>query len=349
MRKLSLLAGVTLLMLAPPALAQGKGQGQGHGGQGHAVDHGGGKGKGGGGNNGGNGAKAKGRDTPPIARDRRAPDRKNVRVAGDDRPGRNLSKGRDADTRRSGDHKPGWAGGGTDNKGQGPAVSAQRRSDARARVHSDADRARRPLHLVESGRYRWAPGFLPGCPPGLAKKDNGCLPPGQARKLAHAGDRFNWYRYDPWYQDALRNDWRYSDGYAYRVDPRGSVSSFMPLVGGALFPDRIWPMNYSSYAVDPYVTRYYGYGDYDYRYANGTLFAVDPRSNEIQGIAALLAGDPWAVGSRMPLGYSAYNVPLAYRDRYYDTPTDWYRYSDGYVYRVDPTTQLVGQVIQLLT
>ena len=31
----------------------------------------------------------------------------------------------------------------------------------------------------------------PGCPPGLAKKYNGCLPPGQARKLYGIGDRIS--------------------------------------------------------------------------------------------------------------------------------------------------------------
>ena len=29
-----------------------------------------------------------------------------------------------------------------------------------------------------------------GCPPGLAKKNNGCLPPGQAKKLYNVGQRF---------------------------------------------------------------------------------------------------------------------------------------------------------------
>src|SRR6478609_6031383 len=29
-----------------------------------------------------------------------------------------------------------------------------------------------------------------GCPPGLAKKHNGCLPPGQAKKLYNVGQRF---------------------------------------------------------------------------------------------------------------------------------------------------------------
>ena len=30
-----------------------------------------------------------------------------------------------------------------------------------------------------------------GCPPGLAKKNNGCLPPGQAKKIYGIGDRID--------------------------------------------------------------------------------------------------------------------------------------------------------------
>jgi hypothetical protein len=194
--------------------------------------------------------------------------------------------------------------------------------------------------------FRWQPALLPGCPPGLAKKDNGCLPPGQANKIY--GDR--WFSYAPWYDAARDYDWRYMNGYAYRVDPlSGLVDSFLPLLGGGLYPGNAWPAAYTDYAVDPYYPRYYGYGDdYDYRYADGTLFAVDPRSQEIDSIAALLTGDPWAVGQPMPPGYYAYNVPPPYRARYYDTPDAWYRYDDGYVYRVDPTTQLVSAIISLL-
>jgi patatin-like phospholipase/acyl hydrolase len=41
-------------------------------------------------------------------------------------------------------------------------------------------------------------------------------------------------------------------------------------------------------------------------------------------------------------------VPYSYRDRYVDGPDAYYRYSDGYVYQVDPTTQLIQAAIQLL-
>ena len=83
-------------------------------------------------------------------------------------------------------------------------------------------------HGVHSGHF--APG-IGGCPPGLAKKNNGCLPPGQAKKLYNIGQRFpmgyghawsynqipydlrNRYGFDP------RSQYYYGDGYLYRVDP----------------------------------------------------------------------------------------------------------------------------------
>ena len=70
-----------------------------------------------------------------------------------------------------------------------------------------------------------------GCPPGLAKKNNGCLPPGQAKKLYHVGQRFptsygyawnyNQIPYDLRTQYGFDPNYRYyyGDGYLYRVDP----------------------------------------------------------------------------------------------------------------------------------
>jgi hypothetical protein len=71
-----------------------------------------------------------------------------------------------------------------------------------------------------------------GCPPGLAKKGNGCMPPGQAKKLYNVGQRYNrnfgslWsYNQIPNYlRDQYRFDpsdrYYYRDGYLYQVDPR---------------------------------------------------------------------------------------------------------------------------------
>ena len=70
-----------------------------------------------------------------------------------------------------------------------------------------------------------------GCPPGLAKKHNGCMPPGQAKKLYRGqrwqsgyGTRYT-YRQIP-YDLRQRYDlnpydrYYYGNGYLYQVDPR---------------------------------------------------------------------------------------------------------------------------------
>ncbi|URD61020.1 hypothetical protein M8312_00415 [Sphingomonas sp. KRR8] len=75
-----------------------------------------------------------------------------------------------------------------------------------------------------------------GCPPGLAKKHNGCMPPGQARRL-NRGDRYaqsygyRYYNYNSIPYDVrerydLNRNYRYysdNSGYLYGVDPRTQV------------------------------------------------------------------------------------------------------------------------------
>lgn len=70
-----------------------------------------------------------------------------------------------------------------------------------------------------------------GCPPGLAKKHNGCMPPGQAKKL-YRGERWRsgygsyyTYRSIPYdvrrrYALSARYRYYYGGGYLYVVDPR---------------------------------------------------------------------------------------------------------------------------------
>ena len=72
------------------------------------------------------------------------------------------------------------------------------------------------------------------CPPGLAKKHNGCLPPGQARKWAQ-GSRlpYGYNSYTPYNQLPQRyvdqydldpnNRYIYRDNMIYQVDPRTSI------------------------------------------------------------------------------------------------------------------------------
>src|SRR4028119_285910 len=82
------------------------------------------------------------------------------------------------------------------------------------------------------GQYGYAQA---GCPPGLAKKNNGCLPPGQAKKL-RVGQRYvQSYGYKPYaytqipydlrQQDGLDpyNNYYYDQGSLYGVDPRTGI------------------------------------------------------------------------------------------------------------------------------
>jgi hypothetical protein len=208
------------------------------------------------------------------------------------------------------------------------------------------------------GQRGLASGLIDGCPPGLAAKHNGCLPPGQAKKLVGSALPTALTRsvlsgpYRDWYRDDDRFLYRMSDDYIYRVD-RGSglINALIPYVDRdfSYYPvGAMYPSDFNYYNV-PY--QYQGYypdgGQYAYRYGDGAIYSLDPQTQAIQSIVALLAGD-LSVGQRLPMGYSTYNVPLSYRDRYYDSADNLYRYNDGYIYRVDPTTQLITAVINAL-
>ncbi len=199
--------------------------------------------------------------------------------------------------------------------------------------------------LIERVLYRDS-GLVRGCPPGLAKKRNGCLPPGQARQL---NDRYSRYsRYSPnwWGLPYSGGRYFYDDGFLLQYDGN-RVSAYIPLLGGALAIGNPWPADYGYRRVPDYYSRYYGLGD-NYRYADNVVYRVDPETAAITSVAALLTGDEFVVGSPMPRGYDVYNVPYGYRDRYRDRRDRWYRYSDGYVYQVDPETRLVAAAIELL-
>lgn len=247
------------------------------------------------------------------------------------------------------------------------AVARNDRNDRREdrSVLRDIDR-NRDVRVVSAGG-RFVPGwnenglkrgFVDGCPPGLAKKGNGCMPPGQAKKLvgtmlpAALSNRLLDGPYSQWYRDNDDFYYRNDGDYIYRVRREGGLID-------ALFPsaDRDYyyypmgmnyPTDYNYYNVPSQYSSYYpDGGDYAYRYGDGAIYQVNPSSGLIQGIAALLAGD-LSVGQRLPPSYGAYNVPMTYRDRYADTNQDWYRYNDGYIYRVDPTTQMITAVINAI-
>ena len=233
-----------------------------------------------------------------------------------------------------------------------PALS---RGKGKGRAEHAATGQASGVKLLPDGRHYYAsrearetfdfaaarPGLISGCPPGLAKKNNGCLPPGLAKQTS--------YRPDWWgLRGIAAGPYAYADGYLLRLNGN-TVAGYVPLLGGALSPGNIWPSSYAPLAVPPYYADYYGLGPPGgYRYADNVLYRVDPATAAITSIAGLLTGDNFQIGSPIPAGYDVYNVPYPYRTQYVDSPDARYRYSDGYIYQVDPATRLVTAAIDML-
>ena len=155
--------------------------------------------------------------------------------------------------------------------------------------------------------------------------------------------------YQSFYPSYGNDYYRYANGYVYEIDGRsGYIEDVIPLLDRGYGIGQILPAGYSYYNV-PYQYRdyYYDTPDYYYRYAPGAIYQVDAETRLITAIASLLTGG-LSVGQPLPPAYSVYNVPLGYRDMYYDRPDALYRYSDGYIYQVDPTTRLITAMVQAL-
>jgi len=244
--------------------------------------------------------------------------------------------------------------------GQGAAMKPNKAQDNSAK-HYKADknggrydddfRDRRDGGLIDRvARFPYASnrGLIDGCPPGLAKKNPPCVPPGLAKQQGYY--RSSYYRPSFFGLRGIGDGrYYYGDGYLYRMGGNNLVSAFIPLLGGALGIGKPWPSYYQPVAISPYYVDYYRLGDRrGYRYADNVVYRVDPETAAITSIAALLTGDDFRVGQPMPAGYDVYNVPYSYRTRYYDRPDAYYRYSDGYIYQVDPETRLIAAAIELL-
>src|SRR5688500_12029692 len=260
MRNLILLAGTAALALAAPALAEKGGKGGGHGGGKPAkVERGGGHGGGHGGakpaktERGGHAARA----AKPHKVERQAfraerkAERRTFRSERPDRQVRRASR----DERRP-DH---FVRRGRDDRGDFRRVGRD--------VREIRDFRRMPDFRPDERRFA---GFDRGCPPGLAKKGNGCLPPGQAKKLFARGQR-------------IERDW--FEG--YRI-----------------------PVAYRSFYADT-PDYYYSYDD------SGYIYRADRGSDLISAIIPLLGGG-FGIGQPLPAGYDVYNVPMQYRDTWYD-------------------------------
>lgn len=304
----------------------------------------------------GNGNKAK---AGPDNRNASAPMKPGKPDKAERTPGNNADRGNSGNGKgnaNNGKANNGRANNGKANNGKAmPVNNAGRNNGTKgfadrdgmrdADINHGARRVTRVAHIDRTINH----GLIDGCPPGLASKGTDCTPPGQFKKQPDTWrafyDRPSWWGYNR----LSGNDYRYDNGYLYRM--RGdSILGYIPLLGGALSIGNQWPSYYRQAEVPSYYVDYYNLGQSGaYRYADNVLYRVDPGTQAITSIAALLTGDQFNVGQPMPAGYGVYNVPYAYQDRYYDGPDASYRYADGYVYQVDPKTRLITAAIELLT
>jgi hypothetical protein len=151
--------------------------------------------------------------------------------------------------------------------------------------------------------------------------------------------------FNSFYPNSPYDCYRNGYGYVYETDcMTGMVENVIPTYGYGYGVGQLLPSSYSYYNL-PYTYRSYfnDNDDYYYRYAPGAIYQVNRETALITAVAALLTGG-LSVGQPLPMGYSAYNVPMAYRSNYYDTPDAWYRYDNGYIYAVDPGTRMVRSV-----
>jgi Spy/CpxP family protein refolding chaperone len=339
MRNLILLAGTAALAIAVPVAAEKGGKGAGHGGGGGKPA----KMERGGGHGGGHAARA----SKPHEAERQAfrAERKAERhVYRAERPERRAlrEERRSIRDERRQDHFV--RRGGEDHR------------DFRRIGRDREDYRRMPDFRPDGRRYS---GYDGSCPPGLAKKGNGCLPPGQAKKRFAQGQRIerDWFQgytvpvaYQSFYRDTPDYYYSYDDsGYIYRAD-RGSdlISAIIPLLGGGFGIGQPLPAGYDAYNVPmQYRDDYYDTDESLYRYGDNAIYEVDPQSGMIEGIVALLAGD-LNVGQELPDGYDAYNLPMDYRDDYQDSDESLYRYADGNIYQVDAKTQMIQAIVEML-
>ena len=351
-----LLAGAAALAFSTAALAQGQGKGGGQGKAAHSQHQGG-----------GNGAEARGRGQGAARQAVRQEARQEVRqarqVAREERRAERVVR-----------QRPARAEANAQRQAQRSVVRNVRRAervqirDARREIRDmRADLPlRSDLRRIRDGRFDNDLRFVGrgrDCPPGLAKQNDFCMPPGQLRRAERLGDRLplaslgynvpDLYSYR--FADDARYFYRYDDDAIYRFD-RGSslVSGIFPLASTGLMLGEPMPLGYYDVYNVPLAYRSYypDSDDYLYRYDDDAIYRVNSGNGIVDSIVALLGGGGLGglgIGDSMPMGYDAYNVPLDYRDDYVDSDDALYRYADGSIYQVDPQTQLIEAIISLIT
>ena len=127
--------------------------------------------------------------------------------------------------------KPGHGNG----KGQGPAKHASMKHGGAKNAAKVSGRADRGVITSDRAARSYAFDARGSCPPGLAKRNNGCMAPGQAKKLYNVGQRYNRNSGNLWsydqIPDALRSQYSldqsdryyYNSGNLYQVDPKSML------------------------------------------------------------------------------------------------------------------------------
>ncbi|HEX8579986.1 MAG TPA: hypothetical protein VF655_10395 [Allosphingosinicella sp.] len=356
MRKVFLMVGAVALAASMPALAQKGGKGGGGNGGGHAA-HGQGGGGGGGGKAAHGGGGGHGGGPAQAAKPAKA-ERQAFQGGGKpqkmERQAFRAPKPQKAERQASHAAKP--------QNAERKFVQQAAKRDARVQRDFARGEVRRDDYRSAVTYAAAGAGYAAAqnCPPGLAKKGNGCMPPGQARKAYGVGERVeqDWFggydlpsRYSAFYADTPQYYYGYDDsGYIYRVDRQTDlISGLVPLLGGGFSVGQALPAGYDVYNV-PYQYRddYYDTDEAYYRYGDDAIYEVDPQSGMIESIVALLGGDDFGIGQQLPAGYDAYNLPMEYRDEYQDTDENMYRYADGNIYEVDTKTQIIQAIMEML-
>lgn len=246
------------------------------------------------------------------------------------------------------------------------SIRMERRAD---RIDRRAERMDRRLQARDDRRFRqesnarvrWTNanvrgGLIDGCPPGLYMKNNGCLPPGQAKKLVGTRVPQSFASYSVpapiayLYPDTPSYTYRYNDGYLYQIDRKTNlIEALIPLIAGGLLPGQTLPMSYASNNFPRYYNGFYpDYGGQCSHYANGVVYYTDCATGLIENIVPVYDRG-YGVGQLLPAGYGYYNLPMQYRDVYYDRGNTGYWYAPGAIYQYDPQTQLISSIAALLS
>jgi len=157
------------------------------------------------------------------------------------------------------------------------------------------------------------------------------------------------------YPDTPDYYYRFGDGYLYQVDRTDNlIAALIPLLAGGYLPGQYLPPAYMAsyapayYVYDAFYPADYGYGGLCNRYYDGVIYQVDCFSGMVEDVIPAYAGG-YGVGQLLPTAYTYYNVPVQYRDLYYNTADYGYWYAPGAIYQYDPRSSLITSVAALMS